>query len=88
MSKKVKILVASLLVAVMVTIGFGSIALAGNAGAQPDDCPDCNCDCGNQYHGALTTAKARPLNRVTVREPALTTVPVCNSVGDRHPSFS
>jgi hypothetical protein len=60
-SKKVKILIASLLVAVIATIGFGSIALAGNGGEQAGDCPNCDCDCGNQYHWGFDNAKGKAL---------------------------
>ena len=38
--------------------------------------------------GALIMLKARLLNRVTEREPALMTVLVCNSAGGRHPRLS
>ena len=63
MSKKVKILVASLLAAVMATIGFGSIALADNGGAQLGDCLNsgCDCDCGSQYHLGFGNAKGKAL---------------------------
>ena len=60
-SKKVNSLVASLLVAVIATIGLGSIALAGNGSAQAGDCPNCNCDCGNNYHWGFDNTKDKAL---------------------------
>lgn len=61
MSRKVKIIIVSLVTAIIATISIGGVALAANGNSQAGDCPNCTCDgdCGDQNHNGFDNCNGK-----------------------------